>query len=75
MEFLKMLEIAQTLLSVVQISEPKDEPVTCGIPYNFTVLNSPVTGHLGKRIINKKIVKQILMKYVFLDQGHVKLPQ
>ena len=45
-------KIAWTLISVVQISEPEDEPVTCGMPYNFTILNSPVIGHLGKMIIN-----------------------
>ena len=45
-------EISRNLNSVVQIFEPEDEPVTCGMPYNFTVLNSPVTGHLGKMIIN-----------------------
>ena len=32
--------------------KPKDEPVTCGMPYNFTVLKSPVTSHIGKMIIN-----------------------
>ena len=42
----------QTEISVVQILEPEDEPVTHGIPYNFTILNSLVTGHLGKMIIN-----------------------
>ena len=47
-----VLEISCTALSLVQISEPEDEPVTCGIPYNFTVLNSPVTGHLGKMAIS-----------------------
>ena len=45
-------ERARTVLSVVQISEPEYEPVTCGMPYNFTVLNRPVTGHLGKMIID-----------------------
>ena len=30
---------------------PEDETVTRGRPYNFVVLNSLVTGHLGKRII------------------------
>ena len=34
------------------ISDSEDEPVTRGMLYNFVVLNSPVTGHLGKRIIN-----------------------
>ena len=47
-------ERAQTLLSVVRISDSEDEPVTRGMPYNFAILNSPVTGHLGKRIINPK---------------------
>ena len=45
-------EIEQTVLSMVQISEPEDEPVTRGMLYNFTVLNSPVIGHLGKMIIS-----------------------
>ena len=49
-----VLERARTLILVVQISDSEDEPVTRGIPYNFVVLNSPVTGHLGKRIINPK---------------------
>ena len=47
-------ERAWTLHSVVRISEPEDEPVTRDIPYNFTILNSPVTGHLGKMIIKHK---------------------
>ena len=41
-------------MSVVWISDSEDEPVIRGMPYNFTVLNSPVTGHLGKMIINPK---------------------
>ena len=45
-------EISQTLISVVRILDSEDEPVTRGMPYNFDVLNSPVTGHLGKRIIS-----------------------
>ena len=45
-------ERARTVIFVVRISEPEDETVTRGRPYNFVVLNSPVTGHLGKRIIN-----------------------
>ena len=28
------------------------EPVTRVRPYNFALMNSPVTGHLGKMIIN-----------------------
>ena len=53
MEFQKYVtKRVLTVLSVVQISDSEDEPVTCGMPYNFVVLNSPVTGHLGKRIIN-----------------------
>ena len=34
--------------------DSEDEPVTRGRPYNFAVLNSTVTGHLGKRILNSK---------------------
>ena len=48
-------ERERTLILVVLILDLEDEPVTCGMPYNFTVLNySPVTGHLGKMIINPK---------------------
>ena len=36
----------------VQILDLEDELVTHGCPYNFCILNSPITGHLGKRIIN-----------------------
>ena len=45
-------EKSSNLLFVVQISELEDEPVTRGMLYNFTVLNSLVIGHLGKMIIN-----------------------
>ena len=47
-------EMERTLILVVLISYSEDEPVTRGMPYNFTFLNSPVTGHLGKMIINTK---------------------
>ena len=47
-----VLEREQNLIFVVRISEPEDEPMRCGIPYNFTIMNSLVTGHLGKMIIN-----------------------
>ena len=40
--------------SMVQISISEYELVTRGILYNFTILNSPVTGHLQKMIINPK---------------------
>ena len=40
-----------TISSLVQISDTEYETVTHGSPYNFSVLNSPVIGHLGKMII------------------------
>ena len=46
------IEMAQNLSSMVQDSDSEDAPVTHGSPYNFAVLNSPVTGHRGKRIID-----------------------
>ena len=49
-----IIESARTLISVFRRSDSEYEPVTRGMPYNFAVLNSPVTGHLGKRIINPK---------------------
>ena len=51
-------ERARTVISMVRSSEPEDETVTRGRPYNFAVLNSPVTGHLGKMIINPKWLNQ-----------------
>ena len=59
---------------MVQILEPEDETVTRGKLYNFSILNSPVTGHLGKKDHKYKLVKQILMKTMVLDQGHTRLP-
>ena len=47
-------ERKRTIIAMVGRSDSEDEPVTRGIPYNFAVLNSPVTGNLGKRIINPK---------------------
>ena len=41
-------ERVQILISMVQVLDPKYEPVTCGSPYNFVVWNHLVTGHLGK---------------------------
>ena len=45
-------ERAQNLIFVVQVLDPEDETMTYGSLYNFIVLNSPETGHLGKMIIN-----------------------
>ena len=45
-------EIKLTIISMIQILYSEDEPVTRDMPYNFTILNCPVTGHLGKMIIN-----------------------
>ena len=46
------LERERTLIFVVQFSDQEDETVTRGSPYNLAILNSSVTGHLGKRILN-----------------------
>ena len=40
------------LISVFLVLESEYEIVTCGILYNFDVLNSLVTGHIGKMIIS-----------------------
>ena len=45
-------EIVSTVIFLVLILDPEDQAVTCGNPYNFIVLNSLVTGHLGKMIIS-----------------------
>ena len=46
-----VLEIKQTLIFVVQVSDLEDKTMTRGIPYNLAMLNSPEIGHLGKTII------------------------
>ena len=43
-----VLEMVQTVLSMVLILELEDEPVTHGSPYNFAMLNSPITSQLRK---------------------------
>ena len=45
-------ERQRTMLSMVNVLYPKDETVTCGSLYNFTMMNSPKTGHLGKMLIS-----------------------
>ena len=45
-------KMARTVIFVGEVSDPEDETVTCGSPYNFAIVNSSVTGHRGKRIIN-----------------------
>ena len=45
-------EITQNLISVVKFLDPEDATVTRGSPYNFTMLNSPETCHLGKTLIS-----------------------
>ena len=45
-------EMEHSLIFVVEFLDPEDETVTCGSPYNFAILNSPETGHLGKTLIS-----------------------
>jgi len=45
-------KMERTIISLVEVSDPEYETVTCGSLYNFTVLNSPITGHIGKMIIS-----------------------
>ena len=40
------------LIFVVKFLDPNDETITHGIPYNFAMLNSPETCHLGKILIS-----------------------
>ena len=37
---------------MVHVFNSEDEPVTCGNPYNFAVLNNPITGHIGQIAIS-----------------------
>ena len=41
-----------TLISMVKISDPEEETVTCGSSYMFVILNSPEISHLGKTNIS-----------------------
>ena len=40
------------LLYVVEVSDPEDEAVSCGSPYNFSMWHSLEKGHLEKMIIS-----------------------
>ena len=41
-----------TVIYMVKVSDTKAETVTCGCPYNFSMLNSSERSHLGKMIIS-----------------------
>ena len=56
------------LISVVRISDSEDEPVTRGMPYNFSILNSLVNRSPWEKDHKSQIVKPILMKPMVLDQ-------
>ena len=45
-------ERAWTLIYVVKVLDPEDEPVTCGSLYKITLLNSSEIDHLGKTRIS-----------------------
>ena len=45
-------ERERNLISVIKVSDPKAETVTRGSPYNFTMMNIPEIGHLGKTLIS-----------------------
>ena len=45
-------EWAWTLISIVQVLDPEDKTVTCGSSYNFAMLNSLETDHLGRMLIS-----------------------
>ena len=60
---------------MAQVLDPEYETVTRGSLYNFAILNSPETSHLGENTHKSQLVKPILMKPVVLDQGHARLPQ
>ena len=45
-------ERSLTVLSMFYVSDSEYQPVTRGMLYNLAILNSLVTGHLGKMIIN-----------------------
>ena len=44
------LYMEHNLISMVKVSYPKGEIVTCGSLYKITLLNNPKIGHLGKMI-------------------------
>ena len=50
--YLDVPDRARTVLSVVKISNPEGETVTCGSPYKFIILNSPELSHHGKSILS-----------------------
>ena len=41
-------ERAWIVIFLVKLLDPKDETVTCGSPYNFSMLKIHETDHLGK---------------------------
>ena len=53
---------------MVQCLEPKYETMTRGSPYNFSVLNNPVTGRTWENDHKSQLVKPILKAPMGLEQ-------
>ena len=50
------------LNSMVKVSNPEGETMTCGSPYKFAMLNSPEISHLGKILISPNWRNQFCSK-------------
>ena len=60
--FQDALDRAQTLISVVKVSNPEGETMTRGSLYKFAMLNCPETCHLGKTLISLNCLNQFCSK-------------
>jgi hypothetical protein len=65
----------RTEVLLVPVSESKVKTVTCGIPYKFTILNSPKINTLWENCHNFLLAYQNLMKPTDLKRGNTRLPK
>jgi len=68
-------KIARTVVFCVEISGPKVDTVTCGIPYNFAPLNQSIIETSWEIWHNSFLKNPILIRIVVLEGGLRELPQ
>ena len=64
-----VIEREHNIISFVKFSDPGDETVICGYPYNFATTEQSYNRSLWENDNKSQLVKPIMMKLMVLEQG------